>query len=382
MNGKGSNKKRKGLVFIVFALLCGGLAFVWFHEPAKEAVIQKLSFLTGESEPAQENDLGIYDLSPIDEDGTKRVEQEETIDENDTWTICYYFIGSDLEDQEEDDLSEMTKLLTGEISDENKENSEKERMSLLYQYAGELQEKGLDFPEYLYEPVHPVSSSENVTEDVIVSDREGAASEDIAEICNGLDSDKINIVIQTGGAKRWSNSLINPNKTQRFTVENGRLKEVENMPLKDSCDPDTLADFLNYCDENYYLIFSYDKDKNTVSLTGASIYNVDTSADASAAHVIGRTIISLQEGDVIRPVYKAYALTTNTESRQESDQEIVFSSSCGASMESLPDGNYLNAIVLTDIRSDEYYSGVVEQTIENAAVSRQTISEDFVGSPY
>ena len=135
-------------------------------------------------------------------------------------------------------------------------------------------------------------------------------------------------------------------------------------------------------DENYYLILSYDKERDQVFLTGASIYNADAPADASAAHVIGKTTISLQEGDIIRPVYKVYDLTTNMESRQESDQKIVFSASSKAAMTSLPDGNYLNAIVLTDIRGDQYYSAVVEQTIHHSVITYQKISDDFIGSSY
>lgn len=781
------DKKSKCLVWALILVCC--LSIVWSYEPAREALMQRLPFFDDESEytDADGNVLNIYDLSPIDEEGTKRVEQEAAVDEDDTWTICYYMIGSDLEDQEEDNLSDMTKRMTEKCAAEQKENAEAKAMDRLNRYAKELQEKGLDFPEYLYAPVHPVSSSEAVTKDVIVSDREGSASEDIREICSGLDSDKIHVVIQTGGAKRWSNALVNPNKTQRFTVENGHLKEIENMPLQNSCDPDTLADFLNYCDknypadhrmvvlwdhgsgafgygkddiydttmslgdirkalesvcrpdpenpyydiigfdaclmasvenahmlygygkylvgceqtepgagwshdvylqamseaptmspaaigksiadsfvdfymekncgirnipfysittsfslvdlnaaeeaynaycelneillrdavadnhvltkissaaqnstrlsgesyeiynlidlgnymealseyypgecekvlqklheavlyhrangylsdtvgmniympvsisntygvdffllylnevsedmatralyyykisgclndeyqdyvsrrgyktartielaalkkladneitlqddgfwltlndeqrnnyqqaaievaaydrenelliaygksnrvkaekdgvictdfdgkwiclddcplytevvsesdeaivyrspvmindENYYLLISYDKESDRVLLTGASIYNADALADAASAHVIGKTTVSLQDGDVIRPVYKVYDLTKNTESRQDSEEKIVFSSS-EVTMKSLPDGEYLNAIVLTDIRGDQYYSGVVEQTIENHSISSQKISADFVGT--
>lgn len=63
--------------------------------------------------------------------------------------------------------------------------------------------------------------------------------------------------------------------------------------------------------ENYYLLFSFDKEKKKLTLNGASIYNADVQADASSAHVIGKTTISLEKGDVIRPVYQYYDLNDN-----------------------------------------------------------------------
>ncbi len=778
-------KKEKGrhrkATIIIAIIVIGAILLVAF-------LFMKGNKAEGEGEET-EAELSIYDLSPIDEEGKKKVEQAEALDEDDTWTICYYFVGSDLEDQGENDLSELTKLMTEEAAGNNKKNTEKTTKTLLYNYAEQLQRNGLDFPEYLYEPVRPTASGEAEAAGTILAEMNGAASDDISEICKGVSSDKINVVIQTGGATRWGNSLINPNKTQRFTVKDGYLDEIQNMPLQDSCDPDTLADFLKFCDEeypadhrilvlwdhgggamgygqddiynssmsleniqnalsqvcsgdaenpyydiigfdaclmaslenahslygygrylvgceetepgggwshdvyleamsndptmspaaigekivdsfvdfymekncemgniplysittsfslidlnaaeeayqaycdlnekllqdavadnslltkigtaaqdstrlsgeaykiynlidlgnymealsayypeecgkvlektedavlyhrsngylseaeginvympvtindtnglnffltytetisedmatralyyykvsgclnekyqayadeagygkaknldtealkevssnpisleegayqisltdeqkenyqslctetagydeeknlltyygkslqaeekdgkitasfdgkwismdgvalyteiisesdeaivyrspvmindeNYYLLFSYDKESGNISLNGASIYNADALADASAAHVIGKTTISLEEGDQITPVYQVYDLQENKTSRQESEEKISFSSSSKVALESLPDGKYLNAIVLTDVRGDDYYSGVVEETIADGSVTKQEISQEFVGRSY
>lgn len=788
VKGKRQNKAKKTVAVLVAAAALYCVGFFCLYTPAREVLCQGVSDLLGQGDQ-DEYDLGIYDLSPMDEEGQKRVQQQAPIAESDTWTICYYMIGSNLEDMDENDLSQVTKLLTESKKMENEENAQNLLMEQISNYAQELAENGLDFPEYLYEPQHPEASSEPVTEDVIVADRNGMASEDISEICNGAVSDQINVVIQTGGATRWSNALINPNKTQRFLAKDGKLEEIENMPLQDSCSADTLADFLKFCDENYpadhrivilwdhgggasgygkddifgssmslndlqdafsqvcemnpanphyeiigfdaclmaslenahalygygrylvgseetepgagwshdsylqamaqdstmspaaigekivdsfidfymekncginnipfysittsfslidlnkaeetyqaycalneklledavknnsiltkigsaaqnatrmagesyeiynlidlgnymqalsslypqecgkvlenldeaviyhrgngylseaagmnvympvtmsrteglyfflpyiedvcedtataalyyykisgclnqeyqeyadsqgygtaktidtaaleklrenaitlnedgfclsldnkqrenyqtaqleiarydeesdvlisygkssevtekedilevdfggkwicldgkplyvevvntseqstayrspvtindenyYLLFSYDKDTQMVTLNGASIYNAAAQADASSAHVIGKSTISLQAGDVIRPVYEMYDFTSGTQSRQESEEEILFGNSSQISMESLPDGRYLNAVVLTDVRGDSYYSDVVEQTIESGELKQQKISEDFVGSSY
>ncbi len=241
-------EKTAAVLVAAAALYCAG--FFCVYAPAREALCQGISELFG-LDDQNGDELGIYDLSPMDEEGQKRVQQEAPIDEEDTWTICYYMIGSDLEDMEENDLSELTKVITEKKKAENQESAQSILMQQISDYAKELSMNGLDFPEYLYEPLRPEASSESMTENVIVADRDGMASEDISEICSGAVSDRINVVIQTGGATRWSNARINPNKTQRFHVKDGKLEEIENMPLQDSCSADTLADFLKFCDEKY-----------------------------------------------------------------------------------------------------------------------------------
>ena len=193
----------------------------------------------------------IYSLSPKDETGDARIQELASVDADDTWTICFYMVGSNLEDMGENDLSDVTQSLVNSIYQQNKAEAASANATLLPNYAAELREKGLDLPEYMYEPVHPTESTTDSSSTSTVTTTPGYASNDIQEICSGDWPDNINIVIQTGGATRWSNSLVNPNKTQRFEYKDGRLKEIENLPLQDSCDPDTLSDFMSYCDENY-----------------------------------------------------------------------------------------------------------------------------------
>ena len=90
-----------------------------------------------------------------------------------------------------------------------------------------------------------------MTEDVVVADSPGAASSDIDEMVAETWSDNIRIVIQTGGAKRWSNQMINPNRTQRFLYESGRFSRVADLPLQPSYESQTLADFLTFCKDEY-----------------------------------------------------------------------------------------------------------------------------------
>ena len=193
----------------------------------------------------------IYAESPLDEEGAARIDAIAPVDADDTWTICVYFVGSNLEDMNENDLSLLTSLQTAELARAYSETSRNKLLRQLARFAEEMDEYGLEMPSYLYEPVKPVASSTVVTQDVVVADRPGCASTDIEELTSGLWSDRIRIVIQTGGAKRWSNQMINPNRTQRFLYENGEFTELESLPLQPAARVETLADFLRFCKENY-----------------------------------------------------------------------------------------------------------------------------------
>ena len=199
--------------------------------------------------PAEKEE--IYKLSPLDEEGGARIDAMDHYGADDTWAVYVYIVGSNLEDLNENDLSPLTSTLTQPLYSENSSKSSAAYQTLLSQFMSELGEKGLDLPEYMYEVDKPTASTSVVTRNVVATDCPGAASLDIAEMTSGTWSDQITLVLQTGGATRWSNAVINPNKTQRFTYHSGEFREIDSMSLQDSCDPDTLADFLTFCKKEY-----------------------------------------------------------------------------------------------------------------------------------
>ena len=202
--------------------------------------------------PLSEKDLEkLYEISPLDEEGAKRIDALPGVGADETWTICVYMVGADLEDCDENDLSYVTTVLTREEREENSSESREHQIGSLVQFNSELNKSGLELPAFFYYPDKPVASSMTVTEDVVVADRPGAASKDIGEMTAETWSDNIQIVIQTGGATRWSNSMINPNRTQRFLYKGGDFTEVADMALVPSSTPDTLADFLRFCKDEY-----------------------------------------------------------------------------------------------------------------------------------
>lgn len=80
----------------------------------------------------------------------------------------------------------------------------------------------------------------------------GMATQDIREILNATLSDKVNVVIQTGGTRKWQTSAIASDHSQRFIVENGGLTLVDDsLGQLDITDPQTLEDFINFCTTNY-----------------------------------------------------------------------------------------------------------------------------------
>ncbi len=82
----------------------------------------------------------------------------------------------------------------------------------------------------------------------------GAASNDIAEMLEAKYSDKLNVVIQTGGSASWANPLIDANKTQRFVINKdsgGKLKEVGSLSKQTMNSPSTLSSFIKFAKGSY-----------------------------------------------------------------------------------------------------------------------------------
>ena len=193
----------------------------------------------------------IYELSPIDEKGYERIEALPSVGSDETWTVCVYFVAADLEDDGEDDLSKVISVMTREEKERADAENYSRSMDMLNRYTRELSQNGLELPKFFYYPDTPVASSTVMTKEVHVSERLGLASADLMEMTSGTWSDNIRIVMQTGGATHWSNSMVNPNRTQRFQYKDGKFSEVADLPLQPAADPDTLADFLRFCKNEY-----------------------------------------------------------------------------------------------------------------------------------
>ena len=76
----------------------------------------------------------------------------------------------------------------------------------------------------------------------------GMATADLNEMLYaGINNKNVNVIVQTGGAKRWKNSVMNAKKVQRWTITGkgiGLLEENKSTPMTDE---EQLADFIQYC---------------------------------------------------------------------------------------------------------------------------------------
>ena len=276
----------------------------------------------------------ILALSPIDEEGAKRIDAAAPVGKDDTWTICVYLVGSNLEDMDENDLSLAVQAQLKETLENKAKEADQKTTERLKTFTGELESNDLEMPAYLYYPVKPVKSEGEEEEDSSDIDV-GAASKDIGEMTAETWPDNIRIVIQPGGATRWSNSAINPNRTQRFVYEKGEFKQVYDEPLEQASSPETLASFLGFCKERYpadhnMLVlwnhggaaFGYGHDSiynDMMSLKDvrsalASVY--EPNADSPAFDIIGYDACLMSSLEVAHSLYgfaSYYAVSEETE---------------------------------------------------------------------
>ena len=126
----------------------------------------------------------------------------------------------------------------------------------------------------------------------------GCASADLNEIVYADISDNVNIIIETGGALEWQNSMI-PNDTNvRWQATNEGLNELEDVGLHDMTDPDSLSDFIQFCADEYpadrYMLVLWDHGGGT---TGG--YAVDENFPQSDCMSITEINSALAEAGVV-----------------------------------------------------------------------------------
>ena len=98
----------------------------------------------------------------------------------------------------------------------------------------------------------------------------GYASADIEEMLKSTLADEINVLIYTGGAKRWYDFGISSRTNQIYVIENHRLKLVrDNLGRENMASAKTLSDFLKFGKQNYpadhYALIMWDHGGGAVS---------------------------------------------------------------------------------------------------------------------
>lgn len=242
-----SHKKRNILIIVLLALIVIGLV-VWLVAPAMIAAADDA--LVEDAKNFTEEEFAV--LAPFDEEKALAIDAMPSYGKDDTWAIYIYMCGSDLESNGISELSYLTDYSIADTVAEieyEKDADDKER---LQNFINTIRGQGMDLPASLYNPdTYLGAVSEGESTEAVEPDTEGAASSDLREILAVDLPENIRIVIQTGGARRWEVSDINPNRSQRFLYSSNGFEELENRPVVNMGSGDALADFLTFCRDNY-----------------------------------------------------------------------------------------------------------------------------------
>ncbi len=126
----------------------------------------------------------------------------------------------------------------------------------------------------------------------------GMASSDLAEMAAAKYGNNVNVIVYTGGCKKWQTSGISNTNNQIYQVINGGLKRlVDNDGSKVMTDPNTLSSFIKWAAKNfpanrYELIFW---DHGGGSVSG---YGYDEKNSRSGAMDLAEINTALKNGGV------------------------------------------------------------------------------------
>lgn len=82
--------------------------------------------------------------------------------------------------------------------------------------------------------------------------KNGMASSDIQEMASASFGDNVNLILYTGGCKKWKINGISNQVHQIYQIKNGELICLEeNQGSKSMTDPETLTSFIRYCKKNF-----------------------------------------------------------------------------------------------------------------------------------
>ena len=75
----------------------------------------------------------------------------------------------------------------------------------------------------------------------------GMATSDLKEMLNAKISDKVNLIVFTGGARRWRNNVVSSSVNQIYQIKDGSLTRLEqDYGTASMTNPSTLASFIKY----------------------------------------------------------------------------------------------------------------------------------------
>ena len=79
----------------------------------------------------------------------------------------------------------------------------------------------------------------------------GSATFDLYEMLDGIEGDNLNLIVETGGAKKWQVDGISADSLQRFKISNYSMDLVDDAGKGQITTAKSLSDFISYTKENY-----------------------------------------------------------------------------------------------------------------------------------
>ena len=193
--------------------------------------------------------------------------------------------------------------------------------------------------------------------------KHGMATNDLQEMLKADISDKVNIIVETGGCRQWKNNVMSNSVNQIYKVEKGGLKMLEeNIGRAAMTDSDNLTDFIKYCTKNYpadrnMLIFW---DHGGGSLTG---YGYDEKNPSASSMTLSKISSALKKANCKFDV-------------------IGFDACLMATLENAlvcePYADYLLASEETEPGTGWYYTNWLNQLSENTSIPTVKLSKTII----
>lgn len=100
--------------------------------------------------------------------------------------------------------------------------------------------------------------------------KSGMATSDLSEMAKASLSDNINLIVYTGGCKKWQNSIVSNSTNQIYQVKSGGVQLLEdNLGSAPMTDPDNLSSYIKWCRQNFeasrYELILWDHGGGTLS---------------------------------------------------------------------------------------------------------------------
>lgn len=79
----------------------------------------------------------------------------------------------------------------------------------------------------------------------------GSATEDLSELMEAELPENVKIVIETGGSSQWQNETVEADYLERYVYSSEGFECVQQLDSANMGESSTLADFLEFCRDNY-----------------------------------------------------------------------------------------------------------------------------------